>query len=281
MNIQQIALSDLLPPVYPVRRIADDDEMQALIHSIRSVGLLHPLVVVREDGRFRILAGHRRFIALKALNQASVPCNVIEATPTKAGAITIEENLVREDVNPVDLGWYFRHLVEDEGLTQAEIGERMGRGQPWVSRFYRLTFLEDDVQGAVQQGHLPARGALQLERIKDEATRKTYTRDAINRGLSGPQIQRTVESYIQYEDVIDKALVDARGVRDQVYEETTHLGCTWCGAEARNKPGEMVWLCGECLRELLSARTGDSIVAAGDDGHEPEQVLEVIEASGG
>jgi len=281
VNIQEIALSDLLPPVYPVRRIADDDEMQALIHSIRSVGLLHPLVVVREEGRFRILAGHRRFIALKALGHASVPCSIIEATPTKAGAITIEENLVREAVNPVDLGWYFRHLVEDDGLTQAEIGERMGKGQPWVSRFYRLTFLEDDVQGAVQEGKLPARGALQLERIKDETTRKTYTRDAINRELTGPQIQRNVESYIQYEDVIDKALQDAQGARELVYEETVHLGCSWCGAEARDKPGEMVWLCGECLRNLLSARTDNTMVAADGDGHEPEHVSEVLTESGG
>lgn len=281
MQIEQIALSDLLPPVYPVRRIADDDEMQALIHSIRSVGLLHPLVVAREDGRFRILAGHRRYIALKALGHASAPCSIIEATPTKRGAITIEENLVREAVNPVDLGYYFRHLIEDEGLTQAEIGERMGRGQPWVSRYYRLTFLEDNVQASVQKGELPARGALQLARIADEGTRKTYTRDAITRNLNGPQIQRNVESYLQYEHVIDKALQDAQGARDQVYEETVHLACTWCGAEARNKPGEMVWLCGECLRNLLSARTGDSTVAAGDDGDSPEQVSTVVKASGG
>jgi len=276
MQIEQIALSDLLPPVYPVRRVADDDEMESLIHSISTIGLLHPLTVVREEKKYRILAGHRRFIALKALGRTSVPCNIIETSLDSRGAITVEENLVRESVNPVDLGYYFKHLIEDEGQTQAEIGERMGRGQSWVSRFYRLTFLEDDVQVAVQRGDLPARGALELSRIKDVDTRHTYTRDALLRGSSGPQIKNTVDAYMNYEHVIDKALQDAQGVRDQVYAEVEPLRCAWCGAKASDKPGDMVWLCGECVRNLLSARTDESMVAAGDNGHEPEQVLETV-----
>jgi len=149
-------------------------------------------------------------------------------------------------------------------------------GQSWVSRFYRLTFLEDDVQVAVQRGDLPARGALELSRIKDVDTRHTYTRDALLRGSSGPQIKNTVDAYMNYEHVIDKALQDAQGVRDQVYAEVEPLRCAWCGAKASDKPGDMVWLCGECVRNLLSARTDESMVAAGDNGHEPEQVLETV-----
>ncbi len=257
MDVRSIPLEELLPPLYPVRRVADDEKMAELARSIQVNGLLHPLVVIPEDGNYRILAGHRRFIAVSGLRWEEVPCNVIGAQRQLARMVSIEENLVREGVNPVDLGWYFRHLCENEHMTQVEIGQLLGKSQPWVSQFIRLTTMDDHRQAAVQEGFLDAQSALLIESIDNVAIRESLTRDAISRGTSYHRVRAAKQQYERNKDNIDRAIEIAQAVREEQATETNPLRCLWCGERALDAPGEMVWLCGGCIRELLKARDTD------------------------
>lgn len=252
MRVESIPIGDLLPPLYPVRRVGDDDRMVELVRSIVQFGLLHPLVVMAEDGKYRILAGHRRYIAVRGLGWEEIPCNILELNHREASDITIMENLIREDVNPVDLGWYLRHLVEDDGMTQEQIGERLGKSQSWANRYIKLTRLDDEMQAHVQQGNISARGALELERIENPDVKTIYTREALERGKSVRQIRQEVDYYKKQQPIIDDAVATVQAARQEPSLEIQPLRCVCCGALAAAAPGDMVWICTRDLEAILA-----------------------------
>lgn len=254
MEVRSIPVSELLPPLYPVRRVADDGQMEELVRSIALNGLLQPLIVVSENSCYRILAGHRRYIACKGLGWQEIPCHVMEADRQQQADVTIMENLVREQVSPVDLGWYFRHLVEEEGIQQAEIARRHGHGQQWVSRHIQLTQLDDRVQEAIQEGSISPDGALVLRQIDNPEVREVYTREAIIGEKSRRQIEAEVDQYKRNQVGIDKAMEIVKAERADTNVETNPLCCEWCGKPAAERSGAMVWLCVRCIESLLEAR---------------------------
>jgi len=254
MDVRSIPLEELLPPLYPVRRVADDEKMAELVRSIQVSGLLHPLVVIPEDGQYRILAGHRRFIAVSGMGWEEVPCNVLEARRQANRMVSIEENLIREGVNPIDLGWYFRHLCEKEHMTQVEIGQLLGKSQPWVSRFIRLTLMDDRSQAAVQEGVLPPDGALLLQSIDEPGVREIYTHEAISREKPYHQIRAEVELYKRNKRTIDQAVETVQTFKEEQAIEAAPLSCFGCGTPAVERPGTMAWLCAGCVRAIQEAK---------------------------
>jgi len=262
MDVRSIPLTELLPPLYPVRRVADDEKMAELVRSIKVNGLLHPLVVIPEDGRYRILAGHRRYVAVSGMGWEEVPCNIIEARRQLNRTVTIEENLIREDANPIDLGWYFRHLCENEHMTQTEIGQLLGKPQSWVNRYVQLTLTDDDSQMAVQEGVLPWRNALEIQKVESPELRAQLRQSAVIGEWSVRQTENAVASYRQNEDNLERAVETYRAEKERVAAEINPLHCGWCGAVAIVVGGENVWLCPDCIRELLKAR--EQAMAAGE-----------------
>lgn len=254
MRVESIPIEDLLPPLYPVRRIGDEERMAELVRSIVQFGLLHPLVVISEDSKYRILAGHRRYVAVRGLGWEEIPCNVLELNHREASDVTIMENLIREDVNPVDLGWYLRHLVEDDGMTQEQIGERLGKSASWASRYIKLTTIPDEMQAQIQQGNISFRGALELERIENPDVKTIYTREALERGKSTRQIRQEVDYYKKQQPIIDNAVATVQATRQEPSLEPHPLRCVWCGTPAAEAPGNMVWICTRDLEALLTAR---------------------------
>ena len=254
MDVRSIPLTELLPPLYPVRRVADDEKMAELVRSIKVNGLLHPLVVIPEDGRYRILAGHRRYVAVSGMGWEEVPCNVIEARRQADRMVSIEENLIREVVNPVDLGWYFRHLCESEHMTQVEIGQLLGKSQPWVSHYIRLTMMSEGSQEAVQEGRLPPQGALLLETIDDPRVREVYTHEAISREKSYHQIRAEVEQYHGSKQMIDQAVETAQTVREEIRLSQKTPACFGCGRSIEEVPTVLHWLCAYCIRAIEEAK---------------------------
>jgi ParB/RepB/Spo0J family partition protein len=251
-------VQELLPPLYPVRRVGDQDEMERLVRSIATQGLLHPLTVAEEDGRYRILAGHRRFIACRSLGWGEIPCHILQMDHRERANVTIAENLVREQVNPVDLAWYLRHLVEDEGLNQSQIAEWMGYSPARVSQLLKLTTMDDDTQAAIQSGDLSEQAAQQLYRIPNPDVRAAYTREAVTRGYSGPVVANYVEGYLHNRELIDQAVETANETRMEIHAETRPLVCYGCETPALERPGEMVWLCSRCLQAIENVKAGDS-----------------------
>jgi len=258
MDVRSIPLEELLPPLYPVRRVADDEKMAELVRSIQVNGLLHPLVVIPEDGAYRILAGHRRFIAISGLGWEEAPCNVVEMGPIQRHTVTIQENETREEVNPVDTGWYLRYLCENKGMTTRQISELLHKSQSWIAQRVRLTQLEEPMQMLVQEGRLPWRGALRLASIEDPHTREVYTRDAVVQRKSLHNIEAAVSQVDRDPTLVAEAIETAQRVREELIANREELRCFGCDTSYRDRTGDNVWLCLGCQRAIEEAKAREA-----------------------
>jgi ParB family chromosome partitioning protein len=158
---------------YQPRIEMDDDALQTLADSIRVHGVIQPLVVTnaQEPGRYILIAGERRWRASRLAGLRVVPAVVKEAAPRAMLELALVENVVRADLSPLEEAAAYRQLIDDFGLTQAAVAERVGRSRVSVTNTLRLLSLPDRVQavltaGGITEGH--ARALLGLPTSADQ-----------------------------------------------------------------------------------------------------------------
>ena len=151
MNVD-ISLIDTNP--YQPRKVFDKAALEELAASIKTFGIIQPLIVLRSGNRYVIIAGERRFRAARLAGLTSVPCVVRELTPREMREIALIENLQREDLNPVEAAEGIAELIKSCDLTQEEAAERIGMSRPVVTNLLRLLSLDKEVLELVRAGRL-------------------------------------------------------------------------------------------------------------------------------
>jgi ParB family chromosome partitioning protein len=142
-------------PLQP-RRIFDTARLEELAQSIRSNGIIQPMVVRKVGDRYQLVAGERRWRASKLAEMKTVPVVVREIDDTRLLEITLIENIQREDLSPIETGVAFSRMARELNLTPEEIGARTGKDRSTVSNFMRLLQLPDPVQEMISNQELTA-----------------------------------------------------------------------------------------------------------------------------
>jgi len=150
----EIALAHLTANPYQPRKAMDAQELSGLVESIRRHGVLQPIVVRPSAAGFEVVAGERRWKAAEAAGLTTIPAVVRSLTDQEALELALVENLQREDLNPVERARAYRRLMQDFGMTQEEIAERVGRSQPSIANSLRLLALPPQVQASVEAGRI-------------------------------------------------------------------------------------------------------------------------------
>jgi ParB family chromosome partitioning protein len=170
-------------PGQPRKRF-EEAKLDELAASIREHGVVEPILVRKEDGRYRILAGERRWRAAQRAGLREIPAVLREASDREAFELALVENLQRTDLNAIEEAEAYEVLLEDHGLTQEQIADRVGKDRSTVANALRLLKLPADVRDLVRGGELDmghARAILGLDGA--EAMRKVAQR-AMREGLS-------------------------------------------------------------------------------------------------
>jgi ParB family chromosome partitioning protein len=169
----EIPIDSIEPNPYQPRIEMDDEALQTLADSIRVHGVIQPLVVTNapDAGRYILIAGERRWRASRLAGLRVVPAVVKEAAPRAMLELALVENVVRADLGPLEEAAAYRQLIDDFGLTQAAVAERVGRSRVSVTNTLRLLALPDRVQevltaGGITEGH--ARALLGLPTAADQ-----------------------------------------------------------------------------------------------------------------
>lgn len=169
---REVDINAIEPNPYQPRTTLDDEALAALAASIRVHGLIQPLIVAAgpERGRFLLIAGERRWRAARLAGLTAVPVVVRDAAPRAMLELALVENVVRADLSPLEEAAAYRQLIDDFGLTQAAVAERVGRSRVSVTNTLRLLALPEIVQqaladGAISEGH--ARALLGLPSAAD------------------------------------------------------------------------------------------------------------------
>ena len=182
--VSMIAITELDRNPDQPRRDFDEASLQALADSIKEAGVLQPLLVVEKDGRYRIVAGERRFRAARMAGLDQVPCIVRDFTPREQMEAALIENIQREDLNPIEEANAVKQFMEACHYTQEQAAKRLGKSRPAVANSMRLLSLPDAVQQNVIAGHISAGHARVLAGIEDEQRQIALAQLVISDGLS-------------------------------------------------------------------------------------------------
>ena len=198
-----LPIASIYPNRYQPRRHFDEAQLAALADSIKAQGLLQPVVVRpgQKAGGFELIAGERRWRAARLAGLSSIPAIVREASDQVAAELALVENVQREDLNPIDRARALRRLLEEFGLTQAQVGQRVGLDRSSVANLIRLTELEPALQemvatGLLSQGHAKALLAAPAGdgrlRIAELAAREQWSVRATEQAVRDQASGRTV-----------------------------------------------------------------------------------------
>ena len=172
------------PSPYQARREIAPEQLTELAESIRSEGLLQPIVVRRHGEKYQLIAGERRWRAFQQLKIKSIPARIVEASDASAASIGLIENLQREGLNPIEEAQGFASLVRDFDLTQETAAERVGKSRAAVANALRLLALDAEIQGYIAKNLLSVGHAKVLLGVEDPGARTILSRRVIEEGLS-------------------------------------------------------------------------------------------------
>ncbi|UCC71714.1 MAG: ParB/RepB/Spo0J family partition protein [Gemmatimonadota bacterium] len=192
-EVQQVPIGELRPNPFQPRQAVDREGLEELVASIRENGLLQP-VVVRPvaAGGWEVVAGGRRFRAVRELGWDHVPVVIRDADDRTMLVLALIENLQREDLSPLDEAHAYRRLVEEFGLTQAQVASRVGRDRSTVANTIRLLGLPEAVRKLLAEGDISAGHGRALLGLSDEQRVIELARAAARDGLSVREVEERV-----------------------------------------------------------------------------------------
>ncbi|WP_309383439.1 ParB/RepB/Spo0J family partition protein [Cerasicoccus frondis] len=192
---REIAVAAIVPNPYQPRREIDPAHVDELANSIRSEGLLQPIVVrtTKEKEKFELIAGERRWRAHQKLGLKSIAARVMDASDASSAVISLIENLQREGLNPIEEALGYASLMKDFDLTQEAVSERIGRPRASIANTLRLLALDREIQGYLAKGMLSTGHAKVLLGVEDQAQRLVLARRAIESGMSVREIEKQVK----------------------------------------------------------------------------------------
>jgi ParB family chromosome partitioning protein len=192
-SLRAIDIENIHPSGRQPRKTFDDARLSELAESIRSQGVIEPLVVrMRPAGGFELVAGERRWRAAQRAGLHQVPAIVREVTEAQAFEMALVENLQREDLNPIEEAEAYQHLVAEFGYTQESLAARVGRERSTVANALRLLKLPPSVRSMVVEGRLSMGHARALLGLEDDAVIERLARQTASRGLSVRQVEALV-----------------------------------------------------------------------------------------
>jgi len=182
--LQELPLTAIVPNPRQPRRDFDDAQVKELADSIRSEGLMQPIVVRKVKDGYELIAGERRFRAFKLIGQKTITARILEASDASSAVLALIENLQRADLNAIDEALGFASLMRDFSLTQDAVAERLGKPRATIANSVRLLGLDNELQGYVRKGQLSAGHAKALLGIENVAHRVQVARLVLEKGLS-------------------------------------------------------------------------------------------------
>ena len=201
VRFAEILVTDIHPNRKQPRTVFDEDDMAELVHSVREIGVLQPIVVRKstETGSepFELVMGERRWRAVQAAGLETIPAIIRDTTDDDLLRDALLENLHRSQLNPLEEAAAYQQLLEDFGTTHEQLADRIGRSRPQVSNTLRLLKLPPLVQRRVAAGVLSAGHARALLSLPDAAAMERLAQKIVAEGMS---VRATEEAVTLYQD---------------------------------------------------------------------------------
>lgn len=248
-QIYELEIDLLQPNPLQPRGLITPESLSELAQSIRSHGILEPLVVAKTPAGYQIIAGERRWRASKTIGLPKVPVIIRETSPQGMLEMAIVENVQRMDLNPLERAQAYRRLMDEFNLTNQEISERVSKSPSYISNTIRLLILPDALKdalmsGATTEGHARALAALEDPHIIINAYKEVLKRNLSVRGTEelvrrlranigiGPKKKADVDAMRIMSEDVDKIQDEISNILSQRTEKP-HVKCQLTGKRAK------------------------------------------------
>jgi ParB family chromosome partitioning protein len=196
-EIRKISISDIVPNRFQPRTVFNESKIAELAQTIHTHGIIQPIVVREyENGKYEIIAGERRFRAIKTLGWDTAPVLVRDFNDTETASVALIENLQREELTPIEEALAYGKLLELHQLTQEALAQRLGIGQSTVANKLRLLKLPQEVQDAILQKQITERHARSLIPLKNPEIQVKLLLEVIEKNLNVKQTEEQVEKLL-------------------------------------------------------------------------------------
>ena len=193
--VQLVPIAQILPNQYQPRKRFSEKELESLAESIRQNGILQPILVRRKgDGIYELIAGERRFRAAKMADLSTVPVIIRNSKDEESTILALVENIQRKDLNPMEEAKSYTQLIEDFGLTQEMVAERVGRERSSVANILRLISLPKEVQLFIENEQLSLGHAKVILGIQNPQTKISVANKIIREQLSVRALEQMINN---------------------------------------------------------------------------------------
>ncbi len=191
-EMSEIRIADIVPNPTQPRTEFDEEALEELAESIRQLGLIQPITVKRSGDKYIIISGERRWRASEKAGLEALPAYIREVDDTTLHAMALVENIQREDLNAIEISLGMQRLIEECGLTQEALAERLGKKRSTVANYLRLLNLPDEVQFAIKGGIISMGHAKAIASAEGKTKQLSWLKRCIKSNLSVRQLEEMI-----------------------------------------------------------------------------------------
>jgi len=196
-EVKQIPISEIVPSPYQPRYVFDGDRIDELCQTIKTHGVIQPIVVRIRNGKFEIIAGERRWRAVTKLGMDSIPAIVREINDSQAASVALIENLQREGLTSLEEANAYQKLIDLHQLTQESLAQRLGKSQSTIANKIRLLQLGDSAKQALLERKITERHGRALLSLSDEEAQNKMLGEIIDKDLNVKQTETRIAFYLE------------------------------------------------------------------------------------
>jgi len=170
-GIKEIEIEKIKPNPYQPRKIFNEEAIKELAVSIEKHGLMQPIIVIEDNGGYILVAGERRLKAVKSLHKNRIKAIIADVSLSDLREYALIENIQREDLNPIEIAYSLKALIDEHGFTHEELAKNIGKSRSYITNLLRLLTLPDYVQNKISENKISfghAKVLLGLEKDKIE-----------------------------------------------------------------------------------------------------------------
>ena len=192
-QLLEIGVNQIVPNPYQPRKTIDPESLKELAASIEAEGLLQPVVVRKIHEDYQLIAGERRWRAHQFLKREKILARVMTTSEISSASLSLIENLQREGLNPLEESMGYHSLVNEFGLTQAKLAERVGKSRSYITNTMRFLQLEETLRNFLADGKISPGHAKVLLSINDPKTRISLAQEIVELGWSVRRCEEEIQ----------------------------------------------------------------------------------------
>jgi len=248
---QEVELIKIDEPAGRIRLVIDSNDIRELADNIKEVGQIQPIKLAKNKSRYEIVAGERRFLAVKSLGYKKIKAIVETMTREQIALERASENLLRTDLTPIEEGAVYADLAEKYNMSLRQIGDKFGKAASGVKRMIDLLALEPEIQQAIHTRQITMVVGFALNQIDEPKQRGYYLETAIENGCTSTTAEVWLKDFRRASAPGRSLVEQGRPLEPNIEISKIYQACELCEEAVEMQKAKMIRICPACYKIII------------------------------